>query len=70
MPKPPDKLTASPELEGEALLFLLETLPQAEAFAQYDRLPPRLQWLARRHATGARRAALIEHHAVVIAGCR
>jgi hypothetical protein len=36
----------------------------------YQRLSPKLQWLARQRATGQRRAALIVHHAIASAQCR
>jgi hypothetical protein len=57
-------------VEGEALIEQIQTLPEPEALQYYGRLSPRLQWLVRRRATGARRAALIVHHALTTAQCR
>jgi hypothetical protein len=56
--------------EGEAVIAPVHTLPESEALRFYQRLSPRLQWLARQRATGQRRAALIVHHAITSAQCR
>lgn len=56
--------------EGETLIAPLYTLPEPEALHYYQRLSPKLQWLARQRATGQRRAALIVHHAIASAQCR
>lgn len=52
-------------LEGEALLEQLLSLPENEALALYSSLTPRLKWLARRQTTGQRREAIITHHLVI-----
>jgi hypothetical protein len=60
--------TATPGLD--ALLTPVYTLPESEALQHYARLSPKLQWLARRRATGPRRASLIVYHAIASAQCR
>jgi hypothetical protein len=60
--QPLSSMIADPE--ADALLAQVHGLPEAEALRFYARLSPRLQWLARQRATGARRAALIVHHAL------
>jgi hypothetical protein len=56
--------------QGETLIAPVYTLPEAEALNYYQRLSPKLQWLARQRASGPRRAVLIVHHAIASAQCR
>jgi hypothetical protein len=53
-----------------ALLAPVYMLPEGDALKLYAQLSPRLQWLARRGASGQRRASLIVHHALTSAQCR
>jgi hypothetical protein len=64
---PRQDCTALAVTEGEALITPVYTLPESEALHYYQRLSPRLQWLARQRASGQRRAALILHQAMASA---
>ncbi len=68
--EPIHNCAATADTDGEALLASLNTLPEPEALHRYQMLSPKLQWLARRRATGQRRAALIVHHVLTSAQCR
>ncbi len=70
MSKSPEKRLPSADTEADALIERIHTLPESEALHCYAQLSPRLQWLARMRTSGARRAALIVHHAISIAHCR
>jgi len=68
--EPGQNHAALADMDSDALLASLDTLPEREALHYYAMLSPKLQWLARCRATGQRRAALIVHHALASAQCR
>jgi hypothetical protein len=63
-------LMPADEADSDALIERVGLLPEAEALAFYSQLSPKLQWLARKRATGERRNALMVHHAITFGPCR
>jgi hypothetical protein len=54
----------------ESAIEQVLTAPECEALKLYGRLPSAQQWQARMRATGQRRAALVQYHALNLAQLR